>query len=67
MTVRLSTDDNLKTIEKALHEAKETAEQEYFNLQIAGRELTGEEKKTAERLELCLGYIREALTCLKQD
>ena len=65
MTVRLSTDDNLKKIERALHEARETAEQEYFNLQIAGRELTDDEKKTAEMLEICLGYIREALTSLK--
>ncbi len=67
MTVRLSTDENLKKTETALQEAKETAEQEYFNLQIAGREFTDEEKKKAETLELCLGYIREALTCLKQD
>lgn len=67
MTVRLSTDENLKKIETALHEAKESAEQEYFNLQIAGRELSGEEKKIAEMLEMCLGYIREALTSLKQN
>ena len=67
MTVRLSTDENLKKLETALLEAKETAEQEYYNLQIAGREISEDEKKTAELLEICLGYIREALTCLKQD
>ncbi len=67
MTVRLSTDDNLKKLETALLEAKKTAEQEYFNLQFAGREFSPDERKKAEMLELCLGYIREALTCLKQD
>lgn len=66
MTVRLQPDDNLKNIEKALHEAKEAAEQEYYNLQISRRNLTGEERDKTEMLEICLGYIREALSSLKK-
>lgn len=67
MTVRLSEDNDTKTIETALLEAKDLAEQEYFNYQIQGRELTGEEKERSDMLETCLGYIREALTALKHS
>lgn len=67
MTVRLSEDEDMKTIESALLDAKELAEQEYFNYQVLGRELTEEEKTRSEILEICLGYIREALTSLKQS
>ena len=67
MTVRLSEYQDMKTIESALLEAKELAEQEYFSYQVLGRELTEEEKTRSEMLETCLGYIREALTALKQS
>lgn len=67
MTVRLSADDNFEEIEKALLEAKEAAEQEYYQLQILGRALSEKERKKAEKLDICLGYIHEALSCLKQD
>lgn len=65
MTVRFSEDNDSKTIESALLEAKDLAEQEYFHYQVQGRNLTGEEKERSEILEICLGYIREALTTLK--
>lgn len=64
MTVRLSDDKNIRTIESALLEAQQLAEQEYFHYQVVGRALTGEEKERSERLETCLGYIREALFAL---
>lgn len=67
MTVRLSEDEDMKTIESALLEAKELAEQEYFHLQVPGHKLTEEEKIRSEILETCLGYIREVLTSLKQS
>lgn len=65
MTVKLSEIRDLKTIESALLEAQELAEQEFYSYQILGRELTAEEKEKSEILETCLGYIREALTTLK--
>ena len=67
MTVKLSEGRDLKTIESALIEAQELAEQEFYRIQVLGRELTLEEKKRSEVLETCLGYIREALTTLKQS
>jgi hypothetical protein len=67
MTVRLQNGGNLKKLEAALLEAKEAAEQEFYNLQIAKRGLTDEEKEKAEMLEICLGYIREALSTIKPD
>ena len=66
MTVKFSEERDLKTIESALKEAQELAEQEFYRIQILGRELSDEEKKKSEVLETCLGYIREALTTLKQ-
>ena len=66
MTVKLSEGRDLKTIESALMEAQELAEQDFYRIQVLGRELTLEEKKKSEVLETCLGYIREALTTLKQ-
>lgn len=67
MTVKLSEDDDIKTLESALLEAQELAEQEYFRLQVLGRELTEEEKRRSKVLETCLGYIRDALNTLKQS
>jgi hypothetical protein len=67
MTVKFSEERDLKTIESALMEAQELAEQEFYRIQVLGRELTQEEKKRSEVLETCLGYIREALTTLKQS
>lgn len=67
MTVKLSEGRDLKTIESALMEAQELAEQDFYRIQVLGRELTVEEKKRSEVLETCLGYIREALTTLKQN
>ncbi len=67
MTVRLSEDKDTKAIESALHEAKNLAEQEYFNYQVQGRKLTKQEKERSDKLETCLGYIREALTALKHS
>jgi hypothetical protein len=67
MTVKLSEEKDLKTIESALMEAQELAEQDFYRIQVLGRELTDEEKKRSEILETCLGYIREALSTLKQS
>lgn len=67
MTVKLAEDDDVKTLETALMEAQELAEQEFFRIQILGRELTEEERKRSEILETCLGYIREALATLKRS
>ena len=67
MTVKMSEDNDLKTLESALLEAKELAEQEYFRLQVLGRELTEEEKTRSKGLETCLGYIRDALAALNQS
>lgn len=67
MTVKLSEERDLQTIESALVEAQELAEQEFYRIQVLGRELTKEEKKRSEVLETCLGYIREALSTLKQS
>lgn len=67
MTVRLTEEMNERTIESALMEARELAEQEYYHYQVLGRELTEAEKERSAVLEICLGYIREALTTLKND
>ncbi|HSK73350.1 MAG TPA: hypothetical protein VK892_16740 [Pyrinomonadaceae bacterium] len=67
MTVKLSEEKDIRTLESALLEAQELAEQEYFRLQVLGRELNEEEKRRSEVLETCLGYIRDALAALKQS
>jgi hypothetical protein len=67
MTVKFSEEKDLKTIESALMEAQELAEQEFYKIQVVGRGLTEDERKRSEILETCLGYIREALTTLKQS
>ena len=67
MTVKFSEERDLKTIESALMEAQELAEQEFYKIQVVGRGLTEDERKRSETLETCLGYIREALTTLKQS
>lgn len=67
MTLKFSEERDLKTIETALMEARELAEQEFYRMQILGRELTEAERKRVEVLETCLGYIREALTALKEN
>lgn len=67
MTVKLSEEKDIRTLESALLEAQELAEQEYFRLQVLGRELNEEEKRRSEVLETCLGYIRDALAALEQS
>lgn len=64
MTVRLSDENDLQTIESALQEAKILAEHEYFGFQVLGRALGQEESERMQRLETCLGYIRKALSTL---
>lgn len=65
--MRLQRGGNLKKLETALLKAKETAKQKFYNLQIEKRGLIEKEKKKAEMLEICLGYIREALSSIRAN
>lgn len=53
-------------IEKALLEAKDLAEKEYYRCQSLERDSGANIKQRNEDIEICLGYIREALTILER-
>ena len=65
MKVHQSTDEDLDKLETTLLEARMLAEQIYFNYQMRKRDSGEYEPGKIEMLETCLGYVREALTCLK--
>ena len=66
MAVTLPDEENGKTLESMLQEAKELAEQEFFGYQIVGRKLTEAEQTRSDALDVCIEYITEALEVLSQ-
>lgn len=55
-----------RTIENALNEAKELAQNEYAHIQIQGRALTSEEMKRSDTLSKCIEIIQSALGSLAE-
>lgn len=65
MTVIISDERDLKTIESALLEARARTEAEYYRYLVSGHILNNEEKQRLTKLDGCLRYIKQALRSLE--